>query len=104
NNITKEELYTWIREMGFDEEELDDDGFLKKEGVKLIKNYENNKEEIHIPNYDYSIPNNIKQVLEEKEWENPLSDYFRSLTFPKEITLPDGTKKIKEIKLLSLCD
>ena len=104
NNITKKELYQWIKDMGFEEEELDKDGFLKKEGIKLIKNNENNKIEIHIPNYDYSVPSDIKQVIENKEWENPLSDYFRSLNYVKMETQPDGTERERHIKLLSLVD
>lgn len=104
NNITKTELYNWIKDMGFDEEVLDEDGFLKTEGIKILKNNENNKTEIHIPNYDYSIPKNIKEVLETKEWENPLSDYFRSLNFIKNVTNPDGSVTEKHIKLLSLVD
>jgi hypothetical protein len=105
HNISNEELFQWVKDMGFTDEERDEQGFMKKEGVKLIKNYENNKYEIHIPNYDWFIPNEIKNVLEEKEWENPLSDYFRTLSYThKFVDTQTGEEREKRIKLLELCD
>lgn len=102
--ITKQDLYNWIKDMGFAEEELDEKGFLKKEGIKLLKNYENNKYEIHIPNYDYYIPKDIKVILDNKDWENPLSDYFRTLSYTYYHKSSDGSINEKKIKLLELCD
>jgi hypothetical protein len=104
HNIDRHELYQWVRDMGFSEEIRDEQGFMVKEGVKIIKNGENNKWEIHIPNYDYFLPKDIKNILDEKEWANPLSDYFRTLSFNKTIVTPEGEEREKRIKLLELCD
>ena len=68
---------------------------MEKEGLKMVTNYETNKIEIHIPNKLDYLPVDIKTELIGKEWENPLSDFFRTLYYIK-----DDVK----IRLLDLCD
>ncbi len=104
NNITNEELFTWVRDLGFTEEVVDDKGFTIKKGIKMVTNFETNNVEIHIPNNEDFIPNYIKQVLEDKDWENPLSDYFRTLSFNKTHIDHNGNENIIMIKLLDICD
>lgn len=101
HKINKEDLFYWINNMGFDLEILDEKGFTLKEGLKLVYNYENSKSEIHIPNKLELIPDDIKAVMDEKEWENPLSDYFRTLYYT---VCDDNGVIIKRIRLLDLCD
>lgn len=104
NNLTNEDIFNWVKSFGFEEEILDEKGFTKKDGLKLVINYDTNKEEIHIPNKLDYLPNEIKLLLESKEWDNPLSDLFRSFHYIKDETLPNGEIKEKRIRLLDLCD
>lgn len=100
HGLTPDDIYKWVKSYGFKEEEKDENGFLKKEGLKIIKNRETEKFEIHIPNNDSYLPNNIKKELETKEYENPLSDWFRSLKY----IANENTENEKHIKLLDLCE
>lgn len=104
NGLTLNDVYSWCQSFGFEDEVLDKRGLLEKEGMKMVTNYETNKVEIHIPNKADYLPNNIRLELEGKEWENPLSDYFRTLNFLKEEITQNGEIKVKKIKLLDLCD
>lgn len=103
HKITNQDLYNWVKSFGFEEEILDDRGLLIKEGLKIVTNYETNKVEIHIPNKSEYLPYIVRSVLEEKEWENPLSDYFRSVYYTKQEYVNDVLQDTK-IKLLDLCD
>lgn len=104
NGLILEDVYKWCQSLGFKEEELDNRGLLIKEGLKMVTNYETNKIEIHIPNKSDYLPDTIRLELEGKEWENPLSDFFRSQYFIKETKTPNGEILQKKIKLLDLCD
>jgi hypothetical protein len=83
NGLSNLDVYEWVKNMGFAEETLDSKGFLEKEGLKMVMNYDTGKTEIHIPNKDSYLPVFIKNILDDKEWENPLSDYFRGLFVEK---------------------
>jgi hypothetical protein len=102
--LTNEYVYEWVKNFGLEEETLDNRGFTEKAGLKMVINYENNKTEIHIPNNDNYLPNSIKLQLEDKEWENPLSDLFRTFVIEKEDIDKSGNKNTKRIKLIDLCD
>ncbi len=104
HGLINNDVYQWCKSYGFEEEELDERELLIKEGLKLVTNYETNKEEIHIPNKLTYLPDAVRLLLEGKEWENPLSDFFRSQYFIKEVELPNGEIQQKKIRLLDLCD
>jgi intein/homing endonuclease len=94
------DIYKWVKSFGFEEEERDEKDFLIKEGLKMLTNRETEKIEIHVPNNDNFLPNKIKKILEGKESENPLSDWFRSLAYK----VNEGTEDEKHLKLLDICD
>ncbi len=104
NGLTLDDVYEWCKSFGFEEEILDSRGLLEKEGLKMVTNYETNKAEIHIPNKATYLPDNIRLELEGKEWENPLSDFFRIQYLIKEEKNNNGEIIQKKIKLLDLCD
>ncbi len=102
NNINADDLYHWVKSLGFAEEEVVD-GKVVKEGIKMIKNYETDKKEIHIPNKLDKLPEWIKKELVDKEWENPVSDFFRT----RRIHFEEGegeTEKKWNVSLMELCD
>lgn len=101
HGLELDDVYKWVKNFGFKEEVLDKRGLLEKEGLKMIKNYETDKVEIHIPNKLDYLPENIRLELEGKEWENPLSDFFRTQVLIKNGLNGEPDKKIK---LLDLCD
>lgn len=114
HNITKEQVYEWIKNIGFLEEEKDDKGNITQVGIKMIYSHETMEHEIHIPNKDEFIPQFIKREIEKKEWENPLSDFFRSFYYDTGDSLLDGNNeplldeegntRTKTIKLLEFCE
>lgn len=89
------DVYNYIKELGFEEEERDENNFISKVGFKMVKNYENDGIEFHIPNTDQYLPDSVLRVTENKEWENPLSDYFRQASIEKH-----GRK----VRLIDLCE
>lgn len=105
-NISDDDLYQWLFKMGFKEEELDERGFIKQQGIKFVTIQQSDKivKEIHIPNRDEDIPIDIKSIIASKEWENPLTDYFRSLKYSKELISNTGEKRTVDIKLMDICE
>jgi len=99
-NITSQNIFNWIKEKGFEEEVLDKNKKRIKDGLKIKIDYDTGKTVIHIPNNDNYLPINIKKLLEKKESDNPLSDYFRSLSY----IIDNNTEAEKHIKLLDLCE
>ena len=112
-DITKEELYHWVKDMGFEEEVRDDKGFVIKEGLKMVENFDLGKFEIHIPNKEDCLPDFIRKATQDTEWENPLSEFFRTLKYQKgdgeiENSGENGENSeggnIEEYKLMDLCE
>lgn len=82
-NVKIDDVYTWIKNMGFSEPLKDNRGIVVKEGIVLEERLTEMGKVyvISMPNKMEDIPYDIKQIILQKEWENPLSDYFRTLKF-----------------------
>lgn len=102
-NLSPDDILDWVIKLGFEPAQLDEDGRVLNDGARLLTNNETQKQEIHIPNRSEYIPKWINDIIVEKEWENPLSDFFRNYFYEKE-DIKNGEKYTKKIKCLEFAD
>jgi hypothetical protein len=102
--LTAETFLSYLIETyKFDMEVLDEKGFIAKEGIKLVRNFNTDKVEIHIPSSDRYLPNDIKAQCDALNSENPLSDWFRRQVYTRIKTYENEQVEVKT-KFIDICE
>jgi hypothetical protein len=102
--LTTETFYQYlIQTYGFELEIKDEKGFIVKEGIKIVKNYNTDKVEIHVPNSDNYLPIDVKQQADSLNSENSLSDWFKKQYYHRTIKR-EGQEIELKTKFVDLCD